>query len=142
MHRICFSFWLLSKPTGLVYHQPQRGCISSVRRTVYHHASACISCRLDDIQCFALVIYKDSVFDDIHGFAVIRMREVQLPPPKKCSRLCRLLFLLNDVFHRGNDRCTSFVILPSAVMCPAGREETHHIIVKKESSKEHFSTVS
>ncbi len=66
--------WYIISPFG--------GCISSVHRTAYHHALACLFCRLDDIQCFALVIYKDSVFDDIHSFAVMRVREVQIPLPQ------------------------------------------------------------
>ncbi len=72
--KTCFSFWLLSKPTGLVYH----------------HASVCISCRLDDIRCFALVIYKDSVFDDIHGYR--RAKDVKgtnpISQPIRISFLC------------------------------------------------------
>ena len=32
-----------------------------------HHASACIYLRLDDIQCFALMIYRRQAADDIHA---------------------------------------------------------------------------
>ena len=33
---------------------------------VYHHSSECIFLRLDDIQCFALMIFSHFVSDDIH----------------------------------------------------------------------------
>ncbi len=53
--------------TCAVYHQ-------LAQRVVYHHASACIFCRLDDIQHFVLVIYNSYGIDDIHGFAVMGTR--------------------------------------------------------------------
>ena len=75
---------------------------------VYHHASACISSPkayiitrsvyllwLDDIQHFVLMIYKAYALmiynsfgiDDIHGFAVIKMRECA--PKRLCFRVGR-----------------------------------------------------
>ncbi len=51
------------------YHQPLWGCISS-------RGTRASQLRNDDIQFLTeLVIYKDFVFDDIHGFAVIRKRK-------------------------------------------------------------------
>ena len=41
---------------------------------VSHHASACISLRLDDIQHFVLMICNSYGIDDIHTFGVIWMR--------------------------------------------------------------------
>ena len=38
-----------------VYHQGRRAALVS------HHALACIYLRLDDIQCFALMIYRDKL---------------------------------------------------------------------------------
>ena len=38
------------------YHQGRRAALVS------HHASACISLRLDDIQCFALMIYRNKLW--------------------------------------------------------------------------------
>ena len=50
----------LAIPSLRSLHQPLRGWISSRQRRVSHHASACILLRLDDIQCFALMIYTPS----------------------------------------------------------------------------------
>ena len=71
---------LLSTKSSLFVYPSRRLGISStheVRRissalwAVSHHAPACISLRLDDIQCFALMIYRRQVANFIHGFAVI-----------------------------------------------------------------------
>ena len=51
--------------------------ISSALWAVYHHASACIFLRLDDIQNFVLMICNSFGIDDIHAFGVIRIRECE-----------------------------------------------------------------
>ena len=50
----------LSKPQ--VWHIiTTQSCISSALRAVSHHAPACIFLRLDDIQCSALMIYRNKL---------------------------------------------------------------------------------
>ena len=51
--------------------------ISSALWAVYHHASACIFLRLDDIQCLRIDDMPQRVADDIHAFGVIGMREYE-----------------------------------------------------------------
>ena len=57
---------------GLAYHHDAVVDIINKGRlwsafVVSHHAPACISLRLDDIQCFALMIYRRQAADDIHA---------------------------------------------------------------------------
>ena len=77
-----------SENLGLGFFYPSRrlGISSAARRyiikggnaaLVYHHAIACIFLRLDDIQCFALMICNSYGIDDIHAFGVIGMRECE-----------------------------------------------------------------
>ena len=63
-------------------------CISSRARCalVSHHAPACIFLRLDDIQCFALMICNSYGIDDIHAFGVIRIRDCE---DFRAFRVCR-----------------------------------------------------
>ena len=42
---------------------------------VYHHASACILLRLDDIQCYALVIYRNKLRMIYKAYALIYLRK-------------------------------------------------------------------
>ena len=74
---------------------PRRTKTSTARRyiikggnatLVYHHAIACIFLRLDDIQCFALMICNSYGIDDIHAFGVIGMRECE---DFRAFRVCR-----------------------------------------------------
>jgi len=51
----------ISSRRSRLYHQGRRAALVS------HHASACISLRLDDIQCFALMICNSFGIDDIQG---------------------------------------------------------------------------
>ena len=68
---------------GFFYPSRRLGISSAARRyiikggnaaLVYHHAIACIFLRLDDIQCFALMICNSYGIDDIHAFGVIGMQ--------------------------------------------------------------------
>ena len=45
---------------------------------VSHHASACISLRLDEMQHFVLMIYNSFVIDDIQGFALISLQNYDI----------------------------------------------------------------
>ena len=55
------------------YHQGRHAALVS------HHAPACISLQLDEIQHFVLMISNFCEIDDIHGFAVIE----SCPSPTK-----------------------------------------------------------
>ena len=80
---------------GFFYPSRRLGISSAARRyiikggnaaLVYHHAIACIFLRLDDIQCFALMICNSYGIDDIHAFGVIGMRECE---DFRAFRVCR-----------------------------------------------------
>ena len=65
---------------GLAYHRRTKcGAYHQGRKAalVSHHAPACISLRLDDIQCFALMICNSCGIDDIHAFGVIGTRDCE-----------------------------------------------------------------
>ena len=65
---LCF----LSKPTGLVYHQPERAVYHCRTRAVYIITQSVYFCRLDDIQLLAkLMICNSCGIDDIQCFALI-----------------------------------------------------------------------
>ena len=56
--------FLFIQAAGLAYHRrAKRGVYHQGRQAaiVSHHAPACISLRLDDIQCFALMIYRNKL---------------------------------------------------------------------------------
>ena len=54
--------FLFIQAAGLAYHPTQVGISSRARcALVSHHASACIPLRLDDIQCSALMIYRNKL---------------------------------------------------------------------------------
>ena len=55
-----------------VYHQGRRAALVS------HHAPACIYLRLDDMQCFALMICNSFGIDDIHAFGAIWRETVEI----------------------------------------------------------------
>ena len=66
--------FLFIQAAGLAYHRRTKcGAYHQGRRAalVSHHAVACIYLRLDEIQCFALVICNSFGIDDIHAFGVI-----------------------------------------------------------------------
>ena len=59
--------------------------------TVWHHASACISLRLDEIQHFVLMIYRRQAADDIQGFALICLRTCDIIYAKEVT-VCRFRY--------------------------------------------------
>ena len=74
--------FLFIQAAGLVYHRRTTcGVYQQGRRAAlaYHHAPACIYLRLDEIQHFVLMIYRNKLrmicnsdgIDDIQGFALI-----------------------------------------------------------------------
>jgi hypothetical protein len=78
------SFFI--QAAGLAYHRRTKcGAYHQGRQAdlVSHHASACISLRLDEIQHFVLMIYRNRLrmicnsygIDDIQGFALTCLRK-------------------------------------------------------------------
>jgi len=66
------SFFI--QAAGLAYHHRAKcGAYHQGRQAalVSHHATACITLRLDEMQCCALMIYRRQAADDIQGFALI-----------------------------------------------------------------------
>ena len=59
----------ISSRRSRVYHQGRQAALVS------HHALACILLRLDDIQCFALVIYRNKLRMIYKAFALIYLRK-------------------------------------------------------------------
>ena len=85
--------------------------ISSALWAVYHHASACIFLRLDDIQNFVLMICNSFGIDDIHAFGVIRIRE--------CEKLLNCYAKYDIIFFERSSRKRLFLF----VLCsPVGRK--------------------
>ncbi len=83
--------WVTKKEVTFVYQKlllflskPQAWYIITARSAVYiispfgavyHHASACILLRLDDIQCYALVIYRNKLRMIYKAYALIDLRK-------------------------------------------------------------------
>ena len=68
----------LGVPVGLAYHRRTKcGVYHQGRRAalVSHHAPACIFLRLDDIQCSALMIYRNKLRMIYTPYGVIWMRD-------------------------------------------------------------------
>ncbi len=83
----CFFLWLLSKPQAwyIITARSVVHIISPIG-AVSHHATACITLRLDDIQNFVLMICNSCEIDDIQGFALMCIffgTSTQEPVPKK-----------------------------------------------------------
>ena len=55
-----FDTTFFIQTAGLAYHHAS-ACISSALWAVYHHSSECIFLRFDDIQCSALMIYRNEL---------------------------------------------------------------------------------
>ena len=69
------SFFI--QAAGLAYHRRTKcGAYHQGRQAdlVSHHASACISLRLDEMQHYVLMIYNSFGIDDIQGFALITLQ--------------------------------------------------------------------
>ena len=56
----CKITTIFIQTAGLAYHHAL-ACISSALWAVYHHSPECISLRFDDIQCSALMIYRNKL---------------------------------------------------------------------------------
>ena len=91
---------------GFFYPSRRLGISSAARRyiikggnaaLVYHHAIACIFLRLDDIQCFALMICNSYGIDDIHAYGVIEMRRCAF----RAFRVCRQIRTTESLPPRG-----------------------------------------
>ena len=67
-------------------------CISSALRAVSHHAPACISLRLDDIQCSALMIYRNKLRMIYKAYALIYLRKCDIINSPINKNLTRRLF--------------------------------------------------
>ena len=73
--------FLFIQAAGLAYHRrAKRGAYHQGRRAalVSHHAQACISLRLDDIQHFVLMICNSCGIDDIQGCALIYLQKCSI----------------------------------------------------------------
>ena len=110
------EFFYPSRRLGISSPREVR-CISSARRAVSHHASACILLRLDDIQRLPpLMICNSYGIDDIHAFGVMGMRKRIDTPPLLCYTKSR----------------KTVEILPNSILF----HDTIQILIRKELKNE------
>ena len=72
---------------GLAYHHDEVVDIISPFGAVSHHASACIPLRLDDIQCFALMICRNKLRIPYKAYALIYLRKCDIINSPKIQNL-------------------------------------------------------
>ena len=77
--------------------------ISSALWAVYHHASACIFLRLDDMQNFVLMICNFFEIDDMQGSALIYLWQCAIINSPKIQNLTSL------AVRKSLTRCTHFL---------------------------------
>ena len=77
--------------------------ISSALWAVYHHASACIFLRLDDMQNFVLMICNFFEIDDMQGSALIYLWQCDIINRPKIQNLTSL------AVRKSLTRCTHFL---------------------------------